>query len=260
MVVFYGANFLLPILLLYYNFSSFSSLTLNCQQTHSSSNALSSVPYSSYTSHGYTAASTVSGPTNASPYVSAPQPSSSLTTSTAYGPQPPSSSSQSASAGYGASYSSRGNVYTGSYNGSGDSYNSYSSGVHGPAPPPGYKSSYGSSGYSGSLYGDSYNNSSYSNYWGSGYSGQKSEAELFSKPNTGINFDKYQDIKVTVTGYGAPSPIESFDEAKLAPPLLANINLAKYSKPTPVQKHAIPIMLSGRDLMASAQTGLCSAS
>jgi ATP-dependent RNA helicase DDX3X len=31
--------------------------------------------------------------------------------------------------------------------------------------------------------------------------------------------------------------------------------LAQYSKPTPVQKHAVPIMMEGRDLMACAQTG-----
>lgn len=34
-----------------------------------------------------------------------------------------------------------------------------------------------------------------------------------------------------------------------------NIELANYSKPTPVQKNAIPVILSKRDLMACAQTG-----
>jgi ATP-dependent RNA helicase DDX3X len=37
--------------------------------------------------------------------------------------------------------------------------------------------------------------------------------------------------------------------------LLDNILLARYTVPTPVQKHSIPIVLAGRDLMACAQTG-----
>jgi len=34
-----------------------------------------------------------------------------------------------------------------------------------------------------------------------------------------------------------------------------NITRAKYKKPTPVQKYAIPTVLKERDLMACAQTG-----
>jgi ATP-dependent RNA helicase DDX3X len=35
-----------------------------------------------------------------------------------------------------------------------------------------------------------------------------------------------------------------------------NIKLSKYTKPTPVQKYAMPIISAKRDLMACAQTGL----
>ena len=36
---------------------------------------------------------------------------------------------------------------------------------------------------------------------------------------------------------------------------LENLVRAKYSKPTPVQKWAIPIVMAGRDVMSCAQTG-----
>ena len=42
---------------------------------------------------------------------------------------------------------------------------------------------------------------------------------------------------------------------KLTEIIRSNINLARYDKPTPVQKYAIPIILARRDVMACAQTG-----
>ncbi|KAK8017600.1 DEAD/DEAH box helicase [Apiospora rasikravindrae] len=72
------------------------------------------------------------------------------------------------------------------------------------------------------------------------------ERELFgtpedpSKQHTGINFEKYDDIPVEASGHDVPE---------------ANIKLARYNVPTPVQKYSIPIVMGGRDLMACAQTG-----
>lgn len=40
---------------------------------------------------------------------------------------------------------------------------------------------------------------------------------------------------------------------------MGNIALSRYTRPTPVQKYAIPIIKSKRDLMACAQTGETSA-
>jgi len=56
-------------------------------------------------------------------------------------------------------------------------------------------------------------------------------------------------------GDPCPDPIESFNEIAFPPRLGQNIELSNYVKPTPVQKYALPIVLSGGDLMACAQTG-----
>ncbi|KAH8383802.1 hypothetical protein KR009_010621 [Drosophila setifemur] len=84
---------------------------------------------------------------------------------------------------------------------------------------------------------------------------ERLEQELFGVGNTGINFDKYEDIPVEATGQNVPPNITSFDDVQLTEIIRNNVNLARYDKPTPVQKHAIPIIISGRDLMACAQTG-----
>ncbi|KZP30486.1 DEAD-domain-containing protein [Athelia psychrophila] len=87
------------------------------------------------------------------------------------------------------------------------------------------------------------------------------EKELFgeiddsSKQQTGINFDKYDDIPVEATGAGVPEPVLEFTHPPLDPVLLENIGYAHYTQPTPVQKYSIPIVANNRDLMACAQTG-----
>jgi superfamily II DNA/RNA helicase len=58
-----------------------------------------------------------------------------------------------------------------------------------------------------------------------------------------------------VTGLNPPAAITGFEEANLRPILMENVQKCGYRKPTPVQKSAIPIIKSGRDLMACAQTG-----
>ncbi|KAJ6486888.1 ATP-dependent RNA helicase ded-1 [Mycena sanguinolenta] len=87
------------------------------------------------------------------------------------------------------------------------------------------------------------------------------EKELFgdlndpSKQQTGINFEKYDDIPVEATGKDVPEPVTVFTSPPLDPVLLENIGFARYTNPTPVQKYSIPIVAGGRDLMACAQTG-----
>jgi len=87
---------------------------------------------------------------------------------------------------------------------------------------------------------------------------ERVEQELFgsrgSEPS-GINFDRYEDIPVEATGTDVPPPIEDFRNVKMTEIIASNIEMARYTKPTPVQKHAISVILAKRDLMACAQTG-----
>jgi len=47
----------------------------------------------------------------------------------------------------------------------------------------------------------------------------------------------------------------SFDTLGLSPELLRAVREQGYNEPTPIQRKAIPVILSGRDVMAGAQTG-----
>ena len=46
-----------------------------------------------------------------------------------------------------------------------------------------------------------------------------------------------------------------FQDIAMGDIVMSNIALTRYTRPTPVQKYAIPIIKSKRDLMACAQTG-----
>src|SRR5689334_14731127 len=52
-----------------------------------------------------------------------------------------------------------------------------------------------------------------------------------------------------------PETSVSFTDLKLAPQLLDAVRDAGYTHPTPIQQQAIPLALSGRDLIGLAQTG-----
>ncbi|TPX70897.1 hypothetical protein SpCBS45565_g01491 [Spizellomyces sp. 'palustris'] len=94
--------------------------------------------------------------------------------------------------------------------------------------------------------------------WEEGQVDEDLEEELYekNKVNTGINFEQLGHVPVKVAGEEVPPLLESFDDIKLHEGLKYNIlSLMKYNKPTPIQKAAIPILASRRDLMACAQTG-----
>ncbi|KAH6785015.1 hypothetical protein C2S51_037470 [Perilla frutescens var. frutescens] len=83
----------------------------------------------------------------------------------------------------------------------------------------------------------------------------EAEPAFNEQENTGINFDAYEDIPVETSGDNVPPPVNTFADIDLGDALNLNIRRCKYVKPTPVQRHTIPISLAGRDLMACAQTG-----
>jgi CRISPR/Cas system-associated endonuclease/helicase Cas3 len=96
---------------------------------------------------------------------------------------------------------------------------------------------------------------------------EKTKEALFGQQGTqGINFDKYNDIKVEVrppsgetTSTTIPA-MDSFDSLSsstysLNAQLQSNIKAMHYKQPTPIQRYAIPLALAGKDLMCCAQTG-----
>ncbi|MFH4980768.1 hypothetical protein AB6A40_007477 [Gnathostoma spinigerum] len=84
---------------------------------------------------------------------------------------------------------------------------------------------------------------------------ERLESELFTGMNSGINFDKYEEIPVEATGADCPHPISLFADLKLHPWIEENIRMSGYNRPTPVQKYSIPTLMANRDLMSCAQTG-----
>ncbi|CAE7459299.1 DED1 [Symbiodinium natans] len=96
---------------------------------------------------------------------------------------------------------------------------------------------------------------------GKGY--QETAEQLFGaqRENVGIDFDKYDDIPVDLSGQGAEEieGLECFDELwdrfYIHDFLWDNLERCHYRKPTPIQKFAVPAALAGKDCMCCAQTG-----
>jgi len=74
--------------------------------------------------------------------------------------------------------------------------------------------------------------------------------------SSGINFDAHDNIPVKVTSNDpVPDKVESFAALGLRELLQQNIAKAGYTRPTPIQKTALPILMAGHDVMGCAQTG-----
>jgi ATP-dependent RNA helicase DDX3X len=80
------------------------------------------------------------------------------------------------------------------------------------------------------------------------------EEALFSQnTSSGSGIEVYEDIPVEVTP--EVTPLEDFSTLNTHPQLAKNLAKMNFSKPTPVQKYAIPVIQDGHSLMACAQTG-----
>ncbi|KAJ6612241.1 P-loop containing nucleoside triphosphate hydrolase protein [Mycena sp. CBHHK59/15] len=67
------------------------------------------------------------------------------------------------------------------------------------------------------------------------------------------DFKRSKEIKVQ--GRGVPRPVSSFDECGFPEYLMTSIRAQGFAAPTPIQCQAWPMALSGRDVVAIAQTG-----
>ena len=62
-------------------------------------------------------------------------------------------------------------------------------------------------------------------------------------------------LGVKASGVDISSPIRTFKDASLPAPLSACVSKAGFTSPTPIQCAALPVALSGRDVLGIAQTG-----
>nr|CEL68940.1 TPA: ATP-dependent RNA helicase, putative [Neospora caninum Liverpool] len=167
--------------------------------------------------------------------------------------------------------------------GSGDRFSCLGAGAPRYTPPNAAYSAQGQGEFQGNASGGVYNARAAAMQQGGGYNSRsmrasatgtgwdvrdgrryvpEKEKEVFSSDklqSTGIKFDSYDKVPVELKGRGAERimAIESFQTPgmQIHPLLLQNVSRVNYTKPTPIQKNSIPTILSGRDLMACAQTG-----
>ncbi|XP_074316603.1 DEAD-box ATP-dependent RNA helicase 24 [Silene latifolia] len=67
--------------------------------------------------------------------------------------------------------------------------------------------------------------------------------------------DYRKSLSIRVSGFDVPRPVKTFEECGFPPPLLSAIAKQGYEKPTGIQCQALPIVLSGLDIIGIAKTG-----
>ncbi|EER94974.1 hypothetical protein BDA96_01G420100 [Sorghum bicolor] len=67
--------------------------------------------------------------------------------------------------------------------------------------------------------------------------------------------DYMKSLAIRVSGFDVPRPIKNFQDCGFPVPLMNAIAKQAYEKPTTIQCQALPIVLSGRDIIGIAKTG-----
>ncbi|KAK3372505.1 hypothetical protein B0H63DRAFT_299241 [Podospora didyma] len=60
---------------------------------------------------------------------------------------------------------------------------------------------------------------------------------------------------IKVSGKDVPKPVQKWSQCGLTQPILDTIEKLGYEKPTPIQMQALPVIMSGRDVIGVAKTG-----
>nr|XP_010938236.1 DEAD-box ATP-dependent RNA helicase 24 [Elaeis guineensis] len=67
--------------------------------------------------------------------------------------------------------------------------------------------------------------------------------------------DYRKSLAIRTSGFDVPKPIKAFEDCGFSTALMNAIAKQGYEKPTPIQCQALPIVLSGRDIIGIAKTG-----
>lgn len=67
--------------------------------------------------------------------------------------------------------------------------------------------------------------------------------------------DYRKSLAIRTSGFDVPKPVKAFEDCGFPTVLMNAIAKQAYEKPTPIQCQAIPIVLSGRDIIGIAKTG-----
>lgn len=67
--------------------------------------------------------------------------------------------------------------------------------------------------------------------------------------------DYRKSLAIRVSGFDVPRPLKMFEDCGFSAELMKAIAKQAYEKPTPIQCQALPIVLSGRDIIGIAKTG-----